>query len=108
MSSDHYRIDEHVIEASHIRGFPRTTSTTQNEVLHLAVKQYTPLNNPNPQPGDLTIIAAHANAFPKVFLFPFHMSTLSLLETAVNFKHHLMMPQMDISPLPHHTLASIQ
>jgi hypothetical protein len=66
MSSEYYRIDEHVIDASHIRGFARTTSTTQDEVLHLAIKQYTPLNNPKPKPGDLTIIAAHANAFPKV------------------------------------------
>lgn len=34
--------------------------------MHLAVKQYIPLDNPNPQPGDVTIIAAHANGFPKV------------------------------------------
>jgi hypothetical protein len=34
--------------------------------LHLAVKQYIPLDNPNPQPGDVTILAAHANGFPKV------------------------------------------
>jgi hypothetical protein len=69
MSSQYYRLDEHKIEASHIRGFPRATSTHENEVLHLAIKQYTPLNNPNPQDGDITIIAAHANAFPKVCRF---------------------------------------
>lgn len=66
MSSEFFRIDEHVVEASHIRGFPRATSTTQEEVLHLSLKQYTPLDNPHPKPGDLTLIAAHANAFPKV------------------------------------------
>lgn len=66
MSSEYFRIEEHVLEGSHIRGFPRTTSTTQEEVLHLAIKQYTPLSNPNPKPGDITIIAAHANGFPKV------------------------------------------
>jgi hypothetical protein len=66
MSSQYFRLDEHKIEASHIRGFPRSTSTHENEVLHLAIKQYTPLNNPNPQDGDITIIGAHANAFPKV------------------------------------------
>lgn len=66
MSSEYFRLDEHVLEASHIRGFPRTTSTNQNEVLHLAIKQYTPLSNPDPKPGDVTIIAAHANGFPKV------------------------------------------
>jgi hypothetical protein len=30
------------------------------------VKQYIPLDNPKPQPGDVTILAAHANGFPKV------------------------------------------
>jgi hypothetical protein len=54
------------IEASHIRSFPRALATHENDVLHLAIKQYTPLINPNPQEGDITIIAAHANAFPKV------------------------------------------
>jgi hypothetical protein len=66
MSSQYFRIDEHKIEASHIRSFPRALATHENDVLHLAIKQYTPHNNPNPQEGDITIIAAHANAFPKV------------------------------------------
>lgn len=70
MSSKHFRIDEHKLEASHIRGFPRSTSTKQEEVLHLAVKQYTPLNNTSPKPGDITIIAAHANGFPKELYEP--------------------------------------
>ncbi|KAF1968314.1 hypothetical protein BU23DRAFT_558549 [Bimuria novae-zelandiae CBS 107.79] len=70
MSTEYFRIDEHTLDASHIRGFPRTTSTHQNEVLQLAIKQYTPLNNTKPQPGDITIIAAHANAFPKELYEP--------------------------------------
>ncbi|KAH9865736.1 hypothetical protein J1614_009323 [Plenodomus biglobosus] len=70
MSSAFFRIDDHTIDASHIRGYPRATSTTQEEVLNLAIKQYTPLNNPNPQSGDITIIAAHANAFPKELYEP--------------------------------------
>jgi hypothetical protein len=70
MSTDLFRIDEHKIEASHIRGFPRSTAAKQEEVLHLAVKQYTPLNNTDPQPGDITIIAAHANGFPKELYEP--------------------------------------
>lgn len=76
MSSTFFRIDEHIIEGSHIRGFPRTTSTTQEEVLHLAVKQYTPLDNSRPKPGDVTIIAAHANGFPKVCKFHIWVSFL--------------------------------
>ncbi|USP74371.1 hypothetical protein yc1106_01645 [Curvularia clavata] len=70
MSSTYFRIDEHKIEASHIRGFPRSTSTKQEEVLHLAIKQYTPLRNTNPKSGDITIIAAHANGFAKELYEP--------------------------------------
>lgn len=70
MSTQNFRIDEHTINASHIRGFPRATSTNQEEVLKLAVKQYTPLNNPSPKEGDITIIAAHANGFPKELYEP--------------------------------------
>ncbi|KAM5517894.1 toxin biosynthesis [Fusarium oxysporum f. sp. phaseoli] len=36
----------------------------------LAVKQYIPHDNPNPQPGDVTIIGAHANGFPKELYEP--------------------------------------
>lgn len=70
MSSKYFRIDEHVLEASHIRGFHRSTATTQEEVLNLAIKQYTPLEDTHPKPGDVTIIAAHANAFPKELYEP--------------------------------------
>ncbi|KAL6703180.1 hypothetical protein ACN47E_010109 [Coniothyrium glycines] len=70
MSSGFFRIDEHQIDASHIRGFPRATSTTQEEKLQLAIKQYTPLDNTNPKSGDITIIAAHANGFPKELYEP--------------------------------------
>jgi hypothetical protein len=70
MSSQFFRIEEHKIDASHIRGFPRSTATNQNEVLHMALKQYTPLNNTSPNPGDITIIAAHANGFPKELYEP--------------------------------------
>ncbi|KAF5662750.1 host-specific ak-toxin akt2 [Fusarium heterosporum] len=39
-------------------------------VFMLAVKQYIPHDNPNPQPGDVTIIGAHANGFPKELYEP--------------------------------------
>lgn len=70
MSSHFFQINEHVIDASHIRGFPRTTSTTQDDVFQLSVKQYTPLSNTIPNPGDVTILAAHANGFPKELYEP--------------------------------------
>jgi hypothetical protein len=66
MSSQIFKIVEHTIDCQHIREYARATSTSQEDVLHLAVKQYIPLDNLNPQEGDLTIIGAHANGFPKV------------------------------------------
>ncbi|KFY99659.1 hypothetical protein V500_01317 [Pseudogymnoascus sp. VKM F-4518 (FW-2643)] len=65
MSTTNFNVKEHVVEAQHIREYARATSFSQEEILHIAVKQYTPLDNPNPQPGDVTIIGAHANGFPK-------------------------------------------
>lgn len=70
MSSAFFRIEELTIDASHIRSFPRATSTTEEEVLQFAIKHYTPLSNPNPKPGDITIIASHANGFPKELYEP--------------------------------------
>ncbi|KIX04650.1 uncharacterized protein Z518_05520 [Rhinocladiella mackenziei CBS 650.93] len=68
MSSFH--IVEHSIPCQHIREYPRALSGSQEDVLHLAVKQYIPKDNPNPRPGDVTIIGAHANGFPKELYEP--------------------------------------
>ncbi len=68
MSAHLFRVEEHVVPSQHIREYPRATADKQEDVLNLAVKQYTPLNNLDPQPGDVTIIGAHANGFPKVRL----------------------------------------
>lgn len=74
-----YNIVEHIVPAQHIRDFPRATLGDEETVLKLHVKQYIPSDNPNPQPGDLTIIGAHANGFPKELYEPlwedlYHMS----------------------------------
>ena len=61
-----FDVKEHVIDASHIREYPRATAHSEDEVLRLAVKQYIPKDNPNPQVGDVTIIGAHANGLSKV------------------------------------------
>jgi hypothetical protein len=61
-----FEIKEHTFEAQHIREYAKSTAHSQEEVLHVAVKHYIPKNNPNPQPGDVTVIGAHANGFPKV------------------------------------------
>lgn len=61
-----FTITEHVIDGQHIREFPRATATSQEQPLKLAVKKYVPKDGGKPQPGDLTIVAAHACGFPKV------------------------------------------
>ncbi|KAL2810449.1 Alpha/beta hydrolase family-domain-containing protein [Aspergillus granulosus] len=69
-SSGPFRVVEHVVPSQHIREYPGATAHEQEDVLNLAVKQYIPLDNPNPQPGDVTILAAHANGFPKELYEP--------------------------------------
>ena len=63
-----FEIREHTIECQHIRQYARATADSQEDVLHLAVKQYIPLDNQNPKGGDITIIGACANGFPKASL----------------------------------------
>lgn len=65
-----FDIKEHVVDAQHIREHARATAHSQEEVLRLAVKQYIPKDNPNPKPGDITVIASHANGFVKVTSTP--------------------------------------
>ncbi|KAL8243776.1 hypothetical protein R6Q59_010034 [Mikania micrantha] len=72
-----YRILEHKVPCQHIREYPSALAYEEEDVLHLAVKQYIPLDNPNPQPGDVTIIAAHANGFPKELYEPLWEDLLS-------------------------------
>ncbi|KAF2401534.1 alpha/beta-hydrolase [Trichodelitschia bisporula] len=70
MSSALFRIQEHILPCQHIRQYPHATIDSQEDILHLAIKQYTPLDNPSPQAGDVTIIGTHANAFPKELYEP--------------------------------------
>lgn len=65
-----FRIVEHKVECQHIREYPRALLNEQEEVLYIHVKQYIPIDNPNPQPGDITILGAHANGFPKELYEP--------------------------------------
>ena len=66
MQSGPFQIVEHVAPCQHIREYPRAIAVEQEAPLLLSVKQYIPLDNPNPEPGDITILGAHANGFPKV------------------------------------------
>lgn len=60
-----FNITEHVIDSQYIREYHRSAAT-EDASLKLAIKKYTPTDNPNPLPGDVTIIAAHGTGFPKV------------------------------------------
>lgn len=64
----HFETKEHKIESCHIREYAGST-INQEEILHLHVKQYTPLDNAKAQPltkDAVTIIATHGTGIPKV------------------------------------------
>lgn len=60
-----YLITDHVMDAQFMREYPRATAS-QDTPLKLCIKQYTPIDNPDPKNGDLTIVAAHGTGFAKV------------------------------------------
>ncbi|KAJ4419519.1 hypothetical protein N0V85_001000 [Neurospora sp. IMI 360204] len=74
-------IKEHKVEGQHIRDYAHATANSQEEILYLSVKQYIPKSNPNPQPGDLTIIGAHANGFVKELYEPLWEDLAKALST---------------------------
>ncbi|KAM0547514.1 hypothetical protein ACHAPJ_010387 [Fusarium lateritium] len=65
-----FRVVEHVVNGCHTRDYVGATANGDADIPKLSVKQYTPLDNLNPKPGDITIIAAHANGFPKELYEP--------------------------------------
>jgi pimeloyl-ACP methyl ester carboxylesterase len=67
-----FHIHEHVIDGAHIREYARAASVDQERPMKLHVKQYTPVDNPNPKDGDVTVIGAHANGFPKELYEPLY------------------------------------
>ncbi|KAF2258865.1 alpha/beta-hydrolase [Lojkania enalia] len=64
MSESNFITTEHSSPCSYIRQFPHGTKN-DNAVLQLAIKEYRPRNNLEPADDSVTIIAAHANGFPK-------------------------------------------
>lgn len=65
MSASRFQVTEHVIPCQHIREYPHAIKSDR-DVLKLAIKEYKPLDNIKASPGDITIIATHANGIPKV------------------------------------------
>ncbi|KAL4879337.1 Alpha/beta hydrolase family-domain-containing protein [Aspergillus karnatakaensis] len=69
MPTSPFTVTEHVVDAQYMREYPHAT-TTQDAPLKLAVKKYTPVNNENPQPGDVTLVGFHGAGFPKELYEP--------------------------------------
>ncbi|KAK1248735.1 hypothetical protein MKX08_006955 [Trichoderma sp. CBMAI-0020] len=78
-SSPVFDIHQHTIQASHIREYPRATATSQDDALLLHVKQYIPKHGGPARKGDITIIGAHANGFPKELYEPLYEELLNEL-----------------------------
>ena len=72
-----FRVVEHKVPAQHIREYRHATAQSQEDILYISAKQYIPIDNPNPRPGDVTLIATHANAFPKELYEPLWEDLLS-------------------------------
>ncbi|CBF73728.1 hypothetical protein AN8025.2 [Aspergillus nidulans FGSC A4] len=66
----HFRVIEHTVRAHHIRERLGAVKPGHENELRLAVKQYIPLDNPDPKDGDVTLIGAQANGFPKELYEP--------------------------------------
>ncbi|KAL8799773.1 MAG: hypothetical protein Q9182_005639 [Xanthomendoza sp. 2 TL-2023] len=69
--SSYFDITPHILPGQYIREYPAATADSQEDSLQLHVKQYTPSNRHTCPEGAVTIIAAHANGFPKELYEPF-------------------------------------
>ncbi|KAG6001314.1 hypothetical protein E4U21_004502 [Claviceps maximensis] len=83
-----FNVTEHVIDGAHIREYARATAHDQNAPLKLHIKRYTPKDNPSPRKGDVTIIGAHANGFPKELYEPlWHHLQQELAKQSLRIRH---------------------
>lgn len=97
-----YEVIEHRVPCSYIRDFPGAIAGDDSDLLHLSVKQYRPLDNPNPQTGDLTIIGAHANGFPKELYEPMFDDLISQSK-----KHNFRIRSIWIADMAHQGHSSV-
>ncbi|KAL8669125.1 MAG: hypothetical protein Q9168_006277 [Polycauliona sp. 1 TL-2023] len=72
MSTEFWTVKEHVIPASHVRGFSRGALHNGTAHLRLAIKQYIPIKQEHPHhPNAMTFIMAHGVASSKESYEPF-------------------------------------
>ena len=86
MSASLFFVKEHVIDGAHVREYARATSISQDAVVKIHVKEYVPKSNPSPRKGDVTIIGAHANGFPKVAKLKTPQPRLCILSADATFQ----------------------
>lgn len=67
----YFNIKSHVLPGQYIREYPAATADSQEDTLMLHVKQYTPAHPKSCPNAAVTVIAAHANGFPKELYEPF-------------------------------------
>ncbi|KAK9450481.1 alpha/beta-hydrolase [Limtongia smithiae] len=77
-----FDIDRLVLPGVSPRTSPRAVRNPETDRLDIVAKRYTPKSNPSPRAGDVTIVAAHANGFPKELYEPFFVALLHDLEQA--------------------------
>ncbi|KAI6890527.1 putative toxin biosynthesis protein [Hortaea werneckii] len=75
--TSNFQVKTHRFPGQHIRQYPGATRHDEEDVLELEAKQYIPLSNPHPKPGDVTILATHAVSFPKELYEPLWDDLLS-------------------------------
>lgn len=67
--AQYFDINTHVLPGQYIREYPAATADSQEDTLKLHIKQYTPAHRKSCHDGAVTVIAAHANGFPKVSIY---------------------------------------
>ena len=70
-ATEHFDVSSHVIPCQNIRDYPNAVKDGTS-ILQLAVKEYRPHSSSNASSNDegVTVIATHANGFPKVIKIP--------------------------------------
>ncbi|KAH8726599.1 putative toxin biosynthesis protein [Phaeosphaeriaceae sp. PMI808] len=97
MSVSNFTVTEHRCPCSYIRQFPHGVKD-ENDELQLAVKEYRPLNYLEAGEDSVTIIAAHANGFPKECYEPLWDD---LLKTTTEAEHTVKIRAIWIADVAH-------
>lgn len=86
-------VREHTFQGQHIREYPAALANSQEDIIILHAKSYTPPEISPTNPGDLTIIGFHANGMHKELYEPFFES----LYLALKEKHGLLVSSIWIA-----------